>query len=70
MLRRFSFRLAAPYAAWVAANGDEVANALGINLGTMGPKNLLEPGLSQKFEGYPKPSFGLHLHAMPRQLPP
>lgn len=66
LLKRFRFELAAPYDAFVADAAGNVADRLGVNLGTMGPRDLLQPEMTQKFQGYPKPSFGLHLHAVPR----
>ena len=38
----------------------------GVNLGTMGPRDVSQPGMVQFLEGYKKPAYGVYCAAVPR----
>jgi cytochrome P450 len=67
ILRKYSFELAEPYKTWVREHPEEVPRYLGVNLGTMGPRDLTRPALVKYFDGYEKPPLGMHCHIVPRR---
>jgi hypothetical protein len=67
LLRRFEFQLAEPYATWVQEHPGDVARELGVNLGTMGPRDLTQPDMVKFWDGYSKPPLGMLCNIVRRE---
>jgi cytochrome P450 len=67
LLRDFSFELSDPMQKWLAEKGPRASIEIGINLGTMGPRDVSKPETVTYFEGVAKPPYGMPLLAVPRK---
>jgi cytochrome P450 len=66
LMKTFSFRPAPQLQKWLAEKGSLASTEMGINLGTMGPRDVSRPETVAYFQGAAKPPFGLPLFAEPR----